>query len=98
MRFTIRFENIDKPLIIDEFVQKKIVKLEKFGNLGEELKINISRNKELEFEVNVALDVIHQHVGVVAHAKNSDLYECIDECIDKLVIQALKIKEKKSEH
>ena len=98
MKFLIRYENIDKPIAINDFVEKKIIKLEKFNNLGEELKINVALNKELEYEVNISLEVLHQHEGLVAHAKKHDLYECIDECIDKIVTQALKIKEKRSNH
>lgn len=98
MKFTIRYENFDKPLTLNDFIEKKVAKLEKFNNIGHNLKINVSLNKEHEYETQISLQLLHDDNTLVATEKNIDLYASIEHCIDNLVNQTIRHKEKKFNH
>lgn len=95
MNFTIRYENFEKPSELESFIKKKMVKLEKFRSLGNILKIHIVLNKEYLFEVSCSVEVTHNQKNIIANAKNRELLTSIDEAFDKLLLQIIKIKEKR---
>lgn len=98
MKFTVRYENIKKPMTLNDFIEKKIIKLEKFNNIGDTLKINILLNKECQYETQIALELLHDDNTLVANEKNVDLYTSIEQCIDNLLSQTIKHKEKRTNH
>lgn len=95
MKFTVRYENMEKPIGTNDFIEKKIQKLEKFKYIDDTLKINIENLKEDAYKVNMTIDRVSYKDGLAASATSHDINTAIDECLDKLIAQIVKMKEKR---
>lgn len=95
MKFTVRYEDMDKPIGTNDFIEKKIQKLEKFKYIDDTLKINIANLHGTEYQVNMTIDRVSSKEGIAAAANNADINTAIDECLDKLIAQIIKMKEKR---
>ncbi len=97
MKFTVRYENFEKPIGTNDFIEKKIKKLEKFKNLDENVKVNIALHPE-GFKTNMVVLVKDMKEPVAADAVSPDINTSIDESLDKLIGQIIKIKEKRRDN
>ncbi len=97
MKFTVRYENFEKPIGTNDFIEKKIQKLEKFKHLDETVKINIALSPT-GFQTNMAVIVDDVKEPVAADAVSQDINTSIDECLDRLIGQVIKIKEKRRDN
>ena len=83
---------------LEDFIQKKISKLDKYhdGIIGSEVTLNLEKDDNLENKVvEVLLNVKGQEVFAKKNAKKFE--EAVDELYDVVKRQLVKIKEKERE-
>ena len=83
---------------LEDFIQKKISKLDKYhdGNIGSEVTLKLEKDDNLENKVvEVLLNVKGQEVFAKKNAKKFE--EAVDELYDVVKRQLVKIKEKERE-
>ncbi len=83
---------------LEDFIQKKISKLDKYhdGIIGSEVTLKLEKDDNLENKVvEVLLNVIGQEVFAKKNAKKFE--EAVDELYDVVKRQLVKIKEKERE-
>lgn len=96
MNYQIRYKELDKPIGVEDFIEKKLNKLSKFDWIKEEIKIELRRyDKENLYK---ATFLIHPngHNAVLAEAKSDNLNTAIDLALEKVVTQLVKLKETRS--
>ncbi|MGL4950849.1 MAG: ribosome hibernation-promoting factor, HPF/YfiA family [Mycoplasma sp.] len=98
MKLNIRYKDMDKPLGIDEFVEKKVSKLSKFTWIHEDVKVDLTKfDKGVAFKA--LIHVIPNHGNtLVGEAEANDLKAAIDLAMDKLNSQIVKYKETHFNH
>ncbi|MGL4948164.1 MAG: HPF/RaiA family ribosome-associated protein [Mycoplasma sp.] len=98
MLFNVRYIDMDKPIGVEDFIEKKLKKLDKFDWIGEEVKVELVRfDKENSFKTFLQ---ITPKVGnkIVAEARSDNLNTSIDLAISKLNSQIVKFKESHLNH
>ncbi len=91
MKITIRGKNIDVTEALRQYIEKRVVKFEKFLNEASEAIVTISTEK-FTHKIDVLLKV-NGHL-IQAEGKTEDLYSAVDQVVEKLEKQVLKYKEK----
>lgn len=80
---------------IRQYAESKVEKLLKIFDGTQLIRVVLDQEsgREHEFEVEIAVDVV-KHEDFISRAKGSDLYGCIDLCVDKSQRQLRDYKEK----
>lgn len=98
MNYHIRYKELDKPIGIEDFIEKKLTKLKKFDWIKEEIKIELRRYDKGNMYKAIFLIHPNGHHDIQAEAKSDNLNTAIDLAIEKVVTQLVKLKEIRSEY
>ena len=95
MRIDIIGKHMDITDAIRLYAESKSSKLTRFFDGTQQIRIYLENpaGKSKEFKVEIAVDVV-KHEDFIAHAHGTDLYHCIDECVEKSARQLKDFKEK----
>lgn len=98
MNFTVRFKEMDEPLGIKDFINKKLIKLSKFDWIQEEIKIELRRyDKENQFKASIVVYPNGSNT-VNGEAKSDNLNTAFDSALEKVITQLKKIKESRTDY
>mgnify|MGYP000075105538 CR=1 FL=1 len=95
MRIDIIGKHLDITDAIRLYAENKATKLTKFFDGTQQIRIYLENpaGKAKEFKAEIAVDVV-KHEDFISHASGTDLYHCIDECVEKSARQLKDFKEK----
>ncbi len=95
MRIDIIGRHLDITPAIRAHAEMKADKLTKFFDGTQQVRVILESpaGKAKEFAVEIQVDVV-KHEDFISRAHGSDLYHCIDECIEKSARQLKDFKEK----
>lgn len=93
MKYQIHYKDMDKPLAIESYIEKKLRKLAKFDWIQDEVKIELRRyDKENTYKASMV--VFPNHANTIdAEARADNLNTAITLVVNKVVTQLVKIKE-----
>jgi putative sigma-54 modulation protein len=94
MRIDVVGKHLEITPAIREYAEAKCAKLPKVFDGTQQIRVVLESpaGRKNEFNVEIVVDV-EKHEDFVSHASGSDLYGCIDDCIDKSQRQLRDFKE-----
>ncbi|MGL4951805.1 MAG: ribosome hibernation-promoting factor, HPF/YfiA family [Mycoplasma sp.] len=93
MKFTIRYKDMDKPLALEDYISKKLTKLEKFSWLNDEIRIEVKKYaKENDYKTTLQATTKNAN-PMIAEAKHENLNSSFDLALEKLNTQITKYKD-----
>lgn len=93
MRIEVTGRHLDLTQAIKDQVVEKASKLPKYYDGVQEIDITIEQRQPTGFHVEIHVDS-EKHDTFVARAEGSDMYGCLDVCVDKMTRQLTDFKEK----
>ncbi len=95
MRIDVIGKHLEVTDAIRQYAESKAEKLVKIFDGTQLIRVVLVQEsgKDHQFEVEIAVDVV-KHEDFISRAKGTDLYGCIDLCVDKSQRQLRDFKEK----
>ena len=93
MEFKISGRQVEVTDAIREYAERKTAKLPRYYNRVQEISVVIDR-RDRSFEVELMVDIEHAD-PIMARATGNDLYQAIDETVDKAERQLTDLKSRR---
>ncbi len=97
MRIEVSGRGLDLTDAIANYADTKCQKLLKFFDGVMEIDVVLAAVEHGDFSAEIVVDVV-KHDRLVSHSKDSSIYACIDQAVEKMTRQLVDFKEKLRAH